>query len=198
MDAIKTVREIGTFMANENIVAVIDSEDVRSKVGAVMPLPGNDFEEYMDRAADYVASFGKSKYMFFSSEMGLIERLPSCKDRTESIIMVPGDMDPEIKERIKDNLPKNMNVALLDETKYPESVGIEFRPRNGIIIVSGYLAGDRIMVLPETYRLINSYCNGFMGKVVFVPYTSIQESTRYTDWLEVGADKFNEIWRDVA
>lgn len=198
MDAIKTVREIGTFMANENIVAVINSEDVKSKIGAVMPLPGNDFEEYMDRAADYIAGFGKSKYMFFSPEMGLIERLPSCKDRTESIIMVPSDMDPEIKERIKENLPKNMNVALLDETKYPESVGIEFRPRNGIIIVSGYLAGDRIMVLPESYRLINSYGNGFMGKIVFVPYTSIQESTRYTDWLEIGADKFNEIWRDVA
>lgn len=198
MDAIKTVREIGTFMANENIVAVIDSEDVRGKVGAVMPLPGNDFKEYMEHAVDYIAGFGKSKYMFFSPEMGLIERLPSCKGRTEAIIMIPSDIDPEIKGRIKDNLPKNMNVALLDETKYPDSVGIEFRPKNGIIIVSGYLAGDRVMVLPETYRLINSYCNGFMGKVVFVPYTSIQESTRYTDWLEIGADKFNEIWRDVA
>ena len=38
MDAIKTVREIGTFMANENIAAVLASEDVRAKVGAVMPL----------------------------------------------------------------------------------------------------------------------------------------------------------------
>jgi len=33
-----------------------------------------------------------------------------------------------------------------------------------------------------------------MGKTVFVPYTDIQESARYADWLEVGADKFNEIW----
>ena len=83
---------------------------------------------------------------------------------------------------------------MLNETEYPESVGIDFRPRNGIIVISGYLAGERIMVLPETYRLINSYGNGFMGKTVFVPYTTIEESIRYAAWLEVRADKFNEIW----
>ena len=53
------------------------------------------------------------------------------------------------------------------------------------------------MVLPETYRLINSYGTGFMGKMVFVPYTAIKESIRYADWLEVEGDKFSEIWRDV-
>lgn len=198
MDAIKTVREIGTFMTNENIVEVIGSEDVRTKVGAVMPLPKEDFQKSMNDAADWLASFGKSKYMFFSPEIALIERIPACKDRTESIIVVPCDMDFEIKNRLKDNLPRNMKVTLLDETRYPESIGIDFRPRNGIIVISGYLAGDRVMVLPETYRLINSYGNGFMGKTVFVPYTYIQESIRYADWLEVGVDKFNEIWRDVA
>lgn len=198
MDVIKTTREIGTFMTNENVVAVLDSEEVRTKVGAVMPLPGSNFIESMNNAADWLAGFGKSKYMFFSPEIALIERLPCCKDRTESIIVVPCDLDEEIKMRLKDNLPKNMKVTLLKETKFPESEGIDFRPRNGIIVISGYLAGDRIMVLPETYRLINSYGNGFMGKTVFVPYTTIQESTRYTDWLEIGAEKFNEIWRDVA
>lgn len=196
MDAIKTVREIGTFMTNENIVQVLDSEDVRTKVGAVMPLPESNFLKSMNNAVNWLAGFGKSKYMFFSPEIALIERLPFCKDRTESIIMVPSDMEQEIKNRLNDNLPKNMKVALLDETKYPESVGIDFRPRNGIIVISGYLAGERVMVLPETYRLINSYGNGFMGKIVFVPYITIQESTRYADWLEVGADKFNEIWRN--
>lgn len=198
MDAIKTVREIGTFMANENIVEFLSSEDVRSKVGAVMPLPKNDFMENMNDAADWLASFGKTKYMFFAPEIALIEKLPSHKDKTEAIIMVPSDMDQEIKTRLKDNLPVNMKVKLLDETKYPESIGIDFRPKNGIIVVSGYLAGERIMVLPETYRLINSYGNGFMGKIVFTPYTIIPESIRYADWLEVEAEIFNEIWRNAA
>ena len=198
MDAIKTIREIGSFMANENIVDVISSEDVRAKVGAVMPLPKSGFIESMNNAVDWLAGFGKSKYMFFSPEIALIERIPSSKDRTESIIMVPGDMDQEVKSRLKDNLPKNMKVALLEETKFPEEVGIDFRPRNGIIVVSGYLAGERIMVLPETYRLVNSYVTNFMGKTVFVPYTTIQESTRYSDWIEIGSDKFKGIWRDIV
>ena len=148
--------------------------------------------------ADWLSSFGKCKYLFFSPEIALIERLSGCENKTESIIMVPCDMDQEVKSRLNDNLPKNMKVELLEETKYPESKGIDFRPRNGIIVISGYLAGERVMVLPETYRLINSYGTGFMGKMVFVPYTAIKESIRYVDWLEVEVDKFSEIWRDVA
>lgn len=198
MDAIKTVREIGTFMANKNIAAVLASEDVRAKVGAVMPLPGINFNESINKVADWLSSFGKCKYLFFSPEIALIERLSGCENKTESIIMVPCDMDQEVKSRLNDNLPKNMKVELLEETKYPESKGIDFRPRNGIIVISGYLAGERVMVLPETYRLINSYGIGFMGKMVFVPYTAIKESIRYADWLEVEVDKFSEIWRDVA
>lgn len=198
MDAIKTFREIGTFMANENIAAVLASEDVRAKVGAVMPLPGINFNESINKVADWLSSFGKCKYLFFSPEIALIERLSGCENKTESIIMVPCDMDQEVKSRLNDNLPKNMKVELLEETKYPESKGIDFRPRNGIIVISGYLAGERVMVLPETYRLINSYGTGFMGKMVFVPYTAIKESIRYVDWLEVEVDKFSEIWRDVA
>lgn len=198
MDAIKTVREIGTFMANENIAAVLASEDVRAKVGAVMPLPDINFNESINKVADWLSSFGKCKYLFFSPEIALIERLSGCENKTESIIMVPCDMDQEVKSRLNDNLPKNMKVELLEETKYPESKGIDFRPRNGIIVISGYLAGERVMVLPETYRLINSYGTGFMGKMVFVPYTAIKESIRYADWLEVEGDKFSEIWRDVA
>lgn len=198
MDAIKIVREIGTFMANENIAAVLASEDVRAKVGEVMPLPGINFNESINKVADWLSSFGKCKYLFFSPEIALIERLSGCENKTESIIMVPCDMDQEVKSRLNDNLPKNMKVELLEETKYPESKGIDFRPKNGIIVISGYLAGERVMVLPETYRLINSYGTGFMGKMVFVPYTAIKESIRYADWLEVEGDKFSEIWRDVA
>lgn len=193
MDAIKTIREIGPFMANENIVKVLDSEDVRTKVGAVMPLPGTGFQDSVNNVADWLAGFGKSKYMFFSPEIALIERLPCCKDRTESIVVVPCDMDDEIRDRLKDNLPQNMKVTLLEEPYFPKS----FVPGNGMIIVSGYMAGERAMVLPETYRMIEHY-SGFMGKTVFVPYTTIQESMRYTDWLEVGTDKFDEIWRDVT
>lgn len=193
MDAIKTIREIGSFMANENIVKVLDSGDVRTKVGAVMPLPGTGFQDSVNNVADWLAGFGKSKYMFFSPEIALIERLPCCKDRTESIVVVPCDMDDEIRGRLKDNLPQNMKVTLLEEPYFPKS----FVPGNGMIIVSGYMAGERAMVLPETYRMIEHY-SGFMGKTVFVPYTTIQESMRYTDWLEVGTDKFDEIWRDVT
>lgn len=196
MDVIKTTREIGFFMACENIVAVLDSEDVRVKVGVDMPLPDSDFIKRMNNAVDWLAGFGKTKYMFLTPEIALIERISSDEDKTEAIIVAPFDMDAEIKIRLKNNLPKNMKVTLLEETKFPKAVGIDFRPRNGLLVVTGYLAGDRIMVLPETYRLINSYANGFMGKTVFVPYATIQESIRYCDWIEVDSGKFSQIWRN--
>ena len=39
MDMQKTAREIGLFETAVNLVAVCDSSDVQTKVGASMPLP---------------------------------------------------------------------------------------------------------------------------------------------------------------
>lgn len=191
MDAIMINREIGFFLACKNLANVLGSEEVRTKVGAVMPLPQENFSSVIENAADWLSSFGKSKYLFFTPEIGLIERLPACKEKTESIIMIPSDMDEEIKRRLKENLPSNMKVSLWKEPDFPKAI----IPANGIIVVCGYMAGERLMVLPETYRMINHYAD-FKGKKVFVPYTTLNESIRYYEWIEVSSDKFSEIWRD--
>lgn len=193
MDAIKTSREIGFFLAGDNLMPVLDSNEVRVKVGDMMPLPDESFQGKTDRAADWLTQFGKTKYLFFSPEIALIERLPACKDKTESIILIPSDMDEEIYGRIQDNLPSNMKVNLLKEPFFPK----EFFPSNGIIVVSGYLAGGRLMVLPETYRMINHYSD-FMGKMVFLPYVILSDSIRYSSWIEAEPGKFNEIWGDES
>lgn len=190
MDLLKTVREIGFFETGRNVVDVLNSEDVRLKAGAVMPLPDETLVEDTEKVADWLARFGKSKYMFNSPEIALIEKIPLNSEKNEAIILVPCDMESEIRMRLKDNLPRNVNVTLLEEPYFPDA----FVPSNGIIVVCGYMAGERLMVLPETYRMIEHY-GGFLGKKLFVPYTQLNESTRYRDWIEVGADKFNAIWR---
>lgn len=190
MDAIMINREIGFFLACKNLAKVLESEAVRTKVGAVMPLPKENFTKVIENVTVWLTGFGKSKYLFLTPEIGLIERLPVCNEKTESIIMIPSDMDEEIKMRLKENLPTNMKVSLWEEPNFPKAI----IPANGIIVVCGYMAGNRLMVLPETYRMINHYAD-FKGKKVFVPYTSLNESIRYYEWIEVSADKFNEIWR---
>ena len=59
-----------------------------------------------------------------------------------------------------------------------------------MIVVSGYMAGDRAMVLADTYRLIEHY-NGFLGKRAFVPYCELTSAYRYDGWLEVGQKRLN-------
>ena len=54
-------------------------------------------------------------------------------------------MDPDVKERVKANIPKSMNVYLLEEPYFPDA----FYPGNGIIVICGYLAG-----------VCSAYCNG--------------------------------------
>ncbi len=63
-----------------------------------------------------------------------------------------------------------------------------------MIVVSGYMAGDRAMVLADTYRLIEHY-NGFLGKRAFVPYCELTSAYRYDGWLEVGQKRLNISWR---
>lgn len=190
MDAIKICREIGFFMTAKNIAAVMESEELINKVGEVMPLPEAGMEEKIQNVTDWLTEFKKTKYMFLSPEIALIESFKETAGDSEAIIMVPSDMDEEMSQRLGNNLPRNMKVSLLREPYYPE----QFIPGNGMIVVCGYMAGSRLMVLQETYRMIHNYCD-FPGKIVFLPYTQIDTSVWYGDWLEVKSDLFSEIWR---
>lgn len=191
MDMLKTVREIGFFENGCNLAEVIGSEDVQAKVGDVMPLPMPELTESIYDIAEWLTAFGKEKYMFLSPEITLVDKLAECNADKEAIFLIPCDMDHEVKERLKGNLPKNMKVSLLEEPYFPEA----FYPGNGILVVCGYLAGGRMMVLPETYRMIDHY-SGFWGKKVFVPYVELTDAVRYEGWMEIGNDKINMIWRN--
>ena len=105
-------------------------------------------------------------------------------------MLVPSDMEMEIKERLSANLPRSMCVSLIDEPYFPDA----FYPGNGILVVCGYTAGGRLMVLPETYRMLDHY-SGFLGKKVFIPYVELDDAVRYEGWMEVNRDRFNTVWR---
>lgn len=192
MDLLKSVREIGFFEMSANLTQVLNSEAIWSKAGATMPLPEAEIADHIEKVVKWLASFGKSKYLFLTPEIALVERLSELHPQQEAIMMVSCDMEEDVRTRLKNNLPKHMKVSLLEEPFFPE----EFYPQNGIIVACGYLAGGRAMVLPETYRMIDHYAGGFYGKKVFVPYTELAEGTRYGGWLEASSDKFSRIWRD--
>ena len=157
-----------------------------------MPLPPADTADNIEKIAGWLESFGKSKYMFLTPEIALIERLALLGPRQEAMILVPCDMQEEVRARLRGNLPRQMDTSLLKEPFFPEG----FFPGNGIIVTCGYLAGSRTMVLPETYRMIEHYTGGFYGKTVFVPYTELEEGTRYDGWMEVPSNRFKRIWRN--
>lgn len=192
MDLLKTIREIGFFEVTANLAKVLDSRDVWFKAGEIMPLPDKRGVDNIEKIAKWMASFGKSKYLFLTPEIALIERLAVLCPQQEAMVLAPCDMEEDVRTRLQNNCPRNMRTLLLKEPFFPEN----FYPGNGIIVVCGYLAGGRTMVLPETYRMIDHYFSAFYGKKLFVPYTELNEGVRYGGWLEVSIDKFSRIWRD--
>jgi len=189
MDVLKTVRGIGVLETVCNLTDVLYSEDVKSKVGEVMPLPGENIKDMLPKIAEWLKGFKKENYMFFTPEIALEDYCyESCK---EAVFMIPCGISDEIKESIQGNLPKKMKVNVLEEPYFPEN----FYPSNGIIVVVGYSAAGHKMVLPETYRLIEKY-SSFWGKKVFVPYVELEDAVRYEGWMEISSDMFNETWRE--
>lgn len=194
MDMQKTAREIGLFETAINLAKVYDSQDVLQKVGGSMPLPSEAVAAQTEKAAQWLLQFGKRKYMLLTPEIALVDAMKQHADaNTEIILALPCDMDKEAKKRLKNNLPQNMAVTVLEEPFFPDS----FLPGNGMIVVCGYLGGDRAMVLSDTYRMFEHY-KGFLGKKVFVPYTELDAAFRYDGWMEIHQQKFNAIWRDEA
>lgn len=194
MDMQKTAREIGLFETAVNLAKVSNSADVIQKVGASMPLPDEGIGFRVRQVAEWLLSFGKSKYMFLTPEIALIEEMgKQSNSKTEVIIAVPCDLDMEAKERLNNNLPHGVVATVLEEPYFPQS----FYPGNGMIVISGYMGGDRAMVMPDTYRMVEHY-SGFLGKKAFVPYKELDVATRYDGWMEISQQRLNAKWRGEA
>lgn len=194
MDMQKTAREIGLFETAVNLAKVSRSADAIQKVGASMPLPNEDIGIRVEQVAKWLLSFDKSKYMFLTPEIALIEEMSkSANSTTEVIIAVPCDLEQEAKERLNNNLPHGVLVTILEEPYFPQS----FFPGNGMMVISGYLGGDRAMVLPDTYRMVEHY-SGFLGKKVFAPYKELDAAKRYEGWMEIKQQRLSMKWRSES
>lgn len=191
MDMQKTAREIGFFETAVNLAKVNKSADVIQKVGASMPLPNEDIEVRVKQIVKWLYDFGKSKYMFFTPEIALIEELSKLDDgHAEIIIAIPCDLEQEAKERLKNNLPHGIVIVVLEEPYFPQSLF----PSNGILVICGYLGGDRAMTLSDTYRMVEHY-SGFLGKKVFIPYVELDAAIRYDGWMEINQQMVSAKWR---
>ena len=190
MDMQKTAREIGLFETGINLSKVCNSTDVIQKVGASMPLPDGDIADRIPQIAAWLLGFGKSKYMFLNPEIALIEEMAKLSSQEEVIIAIPCDLEGEAKERLRNNLPRGIEVTILEEPYFPQS----FFPGNGLMVVCGYSAGGRPMVLPDTYRMVEHY-SGFLGKKLFIPYKELETAARYDGWLEVSQQRLSTKWR---
>lgn len=193
MDMQKTAREIGLFETGINLSKVCNSTDVIQKVGASMPLPDEDIANRVPKIAAWLHSFGKSKYMFLTPEIALIEEMTKLSNQEEVIVAIPCDLEGKAKERLRNNLPRGIEVTVLEEPYFPQS----FFPGNGLMVVCGYSAGGRPMVLPDTYRMVEHY-SGFLGKKVFIPYKELETAARYDGWLEVSQQRLSTKWRSKS
>lgn len=189
MDMQKTAREIGLFETGINLSRVCNSADVIQKVGASMPLPDGDIADQIPQIAAWLHGFGKNKYMFLTPEIALIEEMSKLSNQEEVIIAIPCDLEGEAKERLRNNLPRGIEVTILEEPYFPQS----FFPGNGLMVVCGYSAGGRPMVPPDTYRMVEHY-SGFLGKKVFIPYKELETAARYDGWLEVSQQRLSTKW----
>lgn len=115
-----------------------------------MPLLVGDNAESISKITDWLHGFGKTKYMFLTPEIVLNEELAkTTAGNEEAVITVPCGMDTEVRESLGSNLPPGMKVSLQEEPFFPEA----FCPGNGLIVICGYSAGGRAMVLLGTYRM---------------------------------------------
>lgn len=122
MDIQKTAREIGLFETAINLAKVSNSADVIQKVGTSMPLPNEDIGIRVKQIAKWLYNFNKNKYMFLTPEIALFEEMSKLANtHIEIIIAIPCDLEQEAKERLKNNLPRNITVTVLEEPYFPQS-----------------------------------------------------------------------------
>lgn len=189
MDIREAVKEVGYFETSLNLQPVRDNDDVAEKVSAYMPMPSGNTESLIDRCAERIFEKKKKKIFFLTPEIALIEKLAANPENIDTVLIaMPSDMEQEMRERITNNRLNTIDIQMIQEPFFPE----DFTPKNGLIAISGFLAGGRTMVAGEVYRMAQHY-RGFLGQKIFLPYVSLPNAERYDGWLEISSDIFNEI-----
>ena len=191
MDIQKTSREIGLFETALNLSKVCNSTEILEKVGNTFPIPSQSIANNIVDIAKWLLSFSKIKYMFYTPEIALAEIMGKINPSLEIIFTIPCDMDTEVKDRLVNNIPKNISVSILEEPYFPEN----FLPGNGMCVICGYTGADRAMVFPDTYRMVEHYSD-FKGKKAFVPYIKLAKGTRYDGWIELNPQRISVKWRE--
>ena len=194
MDIRETVREVGAFEVAKNLSIIRESADGLYKLGAFMPLPDTDIEERTVEAAKFLLSLGKKKYMFLTPEISLTGIMANLtRHEIEILFVISSDLEKAAKLRLCNNLPHKTLVSVLDEPSFPKA----FFPSNGVMVVCGYEALGRAMVLEDTYRMVEHY-KGFLGKKVFIPYVALSSAIRYDGWREIYLDRVGLTWNGSA
>lgn len=111
----------------------------------------------------------------------------------ESLFVISSELENDARLRLCNNLPHNTIVSVLDEPAFPK----DFFPGNGMLVVCGYEALGRAMVLEDTYRMVEHY-RGFLGKKVFIPYVTLSSAIRYNGWREINSGRIDLTWDGSA
>ena len=187
------IMEIGAFQLAANLSEVRESPEIQLLAYGNMPLPGNNVSARIDAIASWLIGFGRHQLIFLSPEGALASAMHRLAPHAELELfyIVPPAMDAEIKERIKNNLPKGGKVNVLNDYDSLD----RFFPRNTIRVISGYLGGDRLMIPGDMYRLIDQHSREFYGRKVFVPYVELDAAVRYNGWIELDRERVNDVWR---
>lgn len=189
MNLQKIFREMGLFETVQNLSKVMNSQEVIDKVGGYAPLPPKSIVNTIQEASKWLIDLNKQKYMFLSPEIALIEEMSQyANEATETIIVIPADLEVDIKDRLQKNLSKKIKIELLEESFFPQ----QFLPSNAVIVASGYLGNGRMFVLPDTYRMLEHY-SGFYGDKVFIPYVELDTAQRYKEWMELSLSSIDKV-----
>ena len=190
MDIRESVREVGVFETARNLSIVRESTDAQHRVGAFMPLPGSDIESRTVAAAEFLLSLRKKTYLFLNPELSLVDAMTASTGQDlKFLFATSSNLSEDAKVRLQSNLPYGVAVFVLEEPAFPK----DFFPCNGVMVVCGYEAMGRAMVLEDTYRMVEHY-QGFRGKKIFIPYVSLSSALRYDGWRELRTSRMDLVW----
>ena len=190
-DLRKAAMEIGIMQQAVNLSEVHNSQEILTRVVEYMPMPNDKISLRINTIAQWLISFGKERYLFLIPEISLAKAMLELTHSSEMELyfIIPSTMDGETKERIENNLPKGVRMLYEHDSLW------DFFPRNTMIVISGYLGRDHLMILEDTYRLTEQHCKSFYGIKAFVPYVELSSAIRYDGWMELGYERVNAIWR---
>jgi len=147
------IARTGVVETLANLQKYNNTAEIMEKAAIYIPVPEKQHICDPQTIADSLTDLGKSRLLFLTPEIAVIEKLAQCENPPQIVVCLSSAFDGDTCSSIAANMPQGLQVDFISENEILD----DFMPAEAAIVAFGFFDGHRGLILGSNYRMMERY-----------------------------------------